>query len=128
MIYKINYSNNNLIGGNFFFINPTIINQNEKDNKYHLTFGILNEDKITGHWVNIDGTKNIAYAVFSKDEILIKWNLILDKIYRDDIKEQKKLDQFKDLNLRRLNQKGSEFILSKYNKIITQKAIQVDSL
>ena len=128
MIYKINYSNNNLIGGNFFFINPTIINENEKDNKYYLTFGILNEEEITGHWVNIDDTKNIAYAVFSKDEILIKWNLILDKIYRDDIKEQQKLNQFKELNLRRLNQKGSEFILSKYNKIITQKAIQVDSL
>ena len=72
MIYKINYSNNNLIGGNFFFINPTITNENEKDNKYYLTFGILNEEEITGHWVNIDDTKNIAYAVFSKDEILIK--------------------------------------------------------
>ena len=130
MIYKINYSNDNLIGGNFFYIDPIVTSFNVKDNKYYLTFGISKKQyqEMTGYWVYSDNTENIAYAVFSKDEVLIKWNLKLDEIYQDDLQKQKNLEQFKYLNLRKINQKGSQFILSKFKNIISQTAKQVEEL
>lgn len=124
MIYKIIYSNNYLIGGELNFSIDFIVSEiNISPDKeiYKISFKLKDPENKTGHWTYSDGTHNIAYSLFSKEKILIKWNLKLDNVgldYSADKNEVAQLDNYKKLFYKRLERVGRLFLNEKHNYLI----------
>ena len=125
MIYKIIYSNNYLIGGELNFSIDFIVSEiNKSTDKeiYNISFKLIDPNNKTGHWIYSDGTQNIAYSLFSKEKILIKWNLKLDNVgldYSKDKNEVAQLDNYKKLFYKKLERVGRLFLNEKYNYLIS---------
>ena len=125
MIYKIIYSNNYLIGGELnlsidFVVNEINIDSNNEI--YKISFKLKDPDNKSGHWIYSDDTQNIAYSLFSKEKILIKWNLKLDDIglnYSADKNEVESLEKYKNLFYKRLERVGRLFLNEEHNYLIS---------
>ena len=136
MIYKIIYSHNSLIGGELNFSIDFIVSEiNKSPDKeiYKISFKLIDPNNKTGHWIYSDGTDNIAYSLFSKEKILIKWNLKLDNVgldYSADSNEVAQLDEYKKLFYKRLERVGRMYLSEKYKFLISSdvKSKLVDNI